>query len=87
MGGDAGNDVRLSRPSKTEYASETDEGGVTDWSSDELEWAAGGSRSVSDPDSAAGSTDRERLLAEADVDEPDVEAAVGKWGEREERDD
>lgn len=35
--GDAGSEVRRSRPSKTENACETDEGGVTDWSSDELE--------------------------------------------------
>jgi hypothetical protein len=35
LGGEAGNEVRLSRPSKIENACETDEGGVTDWSSDE----------------------------------------------------
>ena len=46
-----------------------------------------GSRSVSEPDSVAGSTDRERLLTEADVEEPDVEAPAGGRGEREERED
>jgi hypothetical protein len=35
--GEAGSEVRRSRPSRTENACETDEGGVTDWSSDELE--------------------------------------------------
>ena len=33
--GEAGSEVRLSHPSKIEYACETDEGGVMDWSSDE----------------------------------------------------
>jgi len=35
--GEAGSEIRLSRPSKTDNACEMDEGGVTDWSSDELE--------------------------------------------------
>lgn len=59
---------------------------MTDWSSDEFEWWVPGSRSVSDPDRAAGSTDRERLLMEAET-EANADVLTGGLGEREERED
>lgn len=77
--GETGREMRRSRASKL---CETVDGGVTDWSSDEFEWWAAGSRSVSEPDRAAGSTDRERILEEAKADE-----LTGRVGEREERED
>jgi hypothetical protein len=77
--GETGSEMRRSRASKT---CETVDGGVTDWSSEELEWWAAGSRSVSEPDRAAGSTDRERMLVEANADE-----LTGRLGERDERED
>ncbi len=53
---------------------------MTDWSSDEFEWWAPGSRSVSDPD-RAGSTDRERVLVEADTEEANADGGLGERDE------
>ena len=77
--GETGSEMRLSRASEV---CETEDGGVMDWSSDEFEWWAAGSRSVSEPDKAAGSTDRERVLEEANADE-----LGGRLGERDARED